>query len=240
MKPLPTFPPLLTGQKLSDGKSIVKTANARAAKGALGAGDLLWSEAENSLEFAVVLEPEVTRERCGEMLYVMIVAFGDAAGALCPPEISITFQWPNAILMNRAMIGTCGLDISETEHEGIPEWMVLSIKVAIRPERITDDPGKEAWRTTMWDEGCGEISRTSLLESVSRHFLNWVHTWTEEGFRSVHENFVGRLADEKLVSTLSEVGFVALDESGNAIVKQQGGTVLLDTLSTLQASGVRS
>jgi len=240
MRPLPTFPPLLTGHKLAANKSPSRIAKARAAKGEFGAGDLVWSEVEHSLEFAVVLEPEVARERCGEMLYVMMVAFGDAAGALCPPEISITFQWPNAILMNRALIGTCDLDLSETEQDSIPDWMVLSTKIAIRPERVTDDPGNEAWRTTMWDEGCGDISRTSLLESVSRHFLTWVHTWSEEGFRSVHENFVGRLADEKLVSTLSDAGFVTLDESGNALVKTQGETVLLDTISTLQGTGVQS
>ena len=52
------------------------------ANGRLSAGDVLWSESSESLRMSLVLEPEVERRRCGEMLFLMMVAFGDAAGAI--------------------------------------------------------------------------------------------------------------------------------------------------------------
>jgi len=191
-----------------------------AEKGDAGAGDIFWSENTNTLSFALVLEPEVIRARCGEILYVAMVAFGDAAGALCPPEVSVTYQWPSEILMNGASIGYADLVVSKEATDDVPQWMVIIIDIAITPEKFINDPGEQAYRTTMWDEGCGDISRTELLESVSRHLVNWLHTWSEDGFRPIHDQWIGRMSkDQKMLSGISEQEMLGMDESGNALLK---------------------
>ena len=224
MKHLPKFPPLLNGHRIAAGKSPLKRARAMVSKGELGAGDLLWSEETKNLSFCVILEPEVPRAQCQEMLFLMMVAFGDALGALAPPEMAVTYSWPNQIQLNDAFIGHCGLEVSKDEEDGVPQWMIVSLEIAIKPENIMHDPGEEAWRTTLWEEGCGDISRTELLESTARHFLNWMHGWDEEGFKPVHDQWTGRLNDKaQFVFGLTEEEFMGMDEYGNALIKSLEG-----------------
>lgn len=235
----PSFPPLLNGHRVVAPKSPVKRAKAMLAKGELGAGDLLWSDDLKNLDFCVVLEPEVSRSRCHEMLLLMMVAFGDAVGALAPPEMAITYQWPNSIQLNDASIGFADLQISDEETDDVPNWMIVSLEVAIKPENIMHDPGNEAWRTTLWEEGCGDITRTELLESTARHFLNWVHTWSEEGFKPIHDQWMGRICEkQKMVEDITADEFIGIDENGNGLVKNSSTVVsmnMMDALSSLRS-----
>jgi biotin-(acetyl-CoA carboxylase) ligase len=234
MKHVPTFPPLLKGHRIAEGKSAVRRAKAMIEKEELGAGDLLWVEDKNNLQYCVILEPEVSRARCSEILFLMMVAFGDALGALAPPEMAVTYKWPNDIQLNDASIGYCELELSNEEIGGIPLWMIISIQIDIKPENILHDPGNEAWRTTLWEEGCGNISQTELLESSARHFLNWMHTWDEEGFKPVHDQWMGRVCEkEKLLPGLTPGELVGLDEHGNALAKSGDVVTVLDVVDAL-------
>ena len=182
-----------------------------------------------------MLEPEVAAARCHEMLYLMMVAFGDAAGALCPPEISVQYRWPCVILMNGATIGTVNIELPPTADHSEPDWMVVGIDVDIKPGQFVMDPGEMQDRTTFWDEGCGEIHRTELLESTSRHMVNWIHTWNEEGFKPVHDNWWQRISEnEQLAGPLHDKGrLIGLDETGNALVDDQGVTRIVETREAL-------
>lgn len=233
MKSAPTFPPLLSGHRAAVTKKPSCVARSMAEKGKASAGDLYWSESQNRLEFSLVLEPEVDRLRCSEMVALFMVAFGDAAGAICPPEVAITYRWPGDILINDARAG--GVDVLLADGSGIPNWMVVSLGVQIRPENLLNDPGFEADVTTLWDEGCGNISRTQLLESVARHLVNWLHTWEEEGFKPVHDQWTGRLcSNQKLSPAIADAGdYLGLDENGNCVVALGEERIILDTIDAL-------
>ncbi len=227
--PHPAFPPLLTGHRLAAGRSPAAWAETEAAAGRLGAGDLVWSEDPDDLRFALVLEPVVMRPRCQEILFAAMVATGDSIGALSPPEVSITYQWPSVILANEAEIGFADIVISEADHEGVPEWMVVSLKLRMRPKQGQPEPGHEADRTTLWDEGCGPLGRTALLESVSRHMVNVIHSWSEDGFKPVHDQWLARISrKQKLAAVVvpydGDHEFLGLDESGGALIKTGSGT----------------
>ncbi len=234
MKHAPQFPPLLKGHRVPGGKEPVAQARAMLAKGRLGAGDILWSDEQDTLNLALVLEPEVTRERCSEILYLAMVAFADAAGAISEPEIAIGYRWPSVILVNEASVGYADLIASEDEQDGIPNWIILNLNVAIMPDKTDDDPGKNA-DTTMWDEGCGNISRTQLLESVSRHIVNWIHTWNEDGFKPIHNQWIGRISErEKTEPVLAIAEYIGLDERGDALIKAGDKVTGLSTQIALQ------
>jgi len=62
------------------------------------------------------------------------------------------------------------------------------------------------------------------VESVSRHFLVWLHKWEEEGFRPIHETWLKRVDDDKAL-TLKDgrvANFLGLDEEGGALVTVDG------------------
>lgn len=224
---LPTFPPLLSGHVVVFDESPLSLAAIQAHAGKLSAGDLLWSDDRRRLRFAVVLEPDVPRARCGEIVYVAMVAFGDAAGSLIPPEVAITYQWPNVIEMNDGRIGTVELVVSDEERGDIPEWLVLGIEIQLSPEHSDMNPGENYHHTTFWDEGCGEITQTQLLESTSRHLVNIIHTWSEEGFKPIHEQWLGRQSKTNPLAgdaKLSGLKLVGIDESGNGLLSNGSET----------------
>ncbi len=236
----PTFPPLLNGHALRSGLEPFSHTCDRAKEGEFSAGDLVWSQETDRLTFALVLEPDVPRHRCGEMLYVAMVAFGDAAGALIPPEVAITYQWPNTLQMNDGKIGSAQLVLSDAEEGGVPDWMVIGLEVRLRANTADMNPGENYHETTFWEEGCGHISHTELLESVSRHTVNVIHTWTEDGFRPIHELWMGRLNnDAPLAPDLLDknANFIGVDEEGKALLSINGETVSRDVADAIESGG---
>jgi len=234
--PEPTFPPLLAGHAVKRPVRPFARALEGARAGAFGAGDVVWSRDVNRLECAIVLEPEVTRERAEEMLYVAMVAFGDALGAIAPPEVAVTYRWPQTILVNGGVAGHMPIVLSEeTGADGAPAWLVVGAELVLRDDSKGIEPGLDPDRTTLYEEGCGEVTRTGLLESFCRHFLSWVHSWELEGFAPVHAMWLGRAHDrEKPVEidcggkTLTGT-FVGLDERGNLLLRTAAGMEMIPT-----------
>ena len=73
------------------------------------------------------------------------------------------------------------------------------------------------------EEGAGEVTRTMLIESVSRHFLTWIDGWMNEGFKGVHENWLGRVVGSDQDITICHAGaslsgrVTGMDEDGNLL-----------------------
>jgi biotin-(acetyl-CoA carboxylase) ligase len=236
---LPTFPPLLTGHQLASEVPPADWAVARAREAKLGAGDLGWSEDRDNLRMALVLEPEVARPRCPEIIYAAMVAIGDSIGALSPPEVSITYRWPSIILANEGEVGFVDLVLAEDEQEGVPAWMVLSAYLRLRPGKNSPEPGRDPGQTSLWDEGCSDIGRSALLESASRHIVTQIHGWSEDGFKPIHEQWWGRLSGSGalapgVVENQAGETLLGLDESGNALLKTASGTKALTTTDALE------
>jgi len=237
--PKPSFPPLLTGHELDSAIAPAEWAVGGVKKGRLSAGDLGWSASRDDLRFALVLEPETPRPRCPEILYAAMVAVGDAIGALGPPEISVRYRWPSVILVNDAEAGYADLQIAEAETAGVPDWMVFALDLRIRPRTGDAEPGRDVRRTTLWDEGCSGVGRTALLESVSRHVVSLIHSWSEDGFKPVHEQWSGRLSETDAIADRAlpdnqSASLLGLDESGDAIIRHGEETDSLATMDALE------
>ena len=169
-----------------------------------------------------------------------MVAFGDAAGALIPPEISVDYQWPSIILMNNAQIGFADLSLSQEDTDGIPNWLVLSMEVHIRPDELMQDPGLTMNITSMWEEGCGGLTAERLLESTARNLVNAIHTWSEDGFKTIHQQWSARQYDKiPLASAFWGEGeeqgtFIGMDEVGNALISKADEACEIATLDALK------
>jgi biotin-(acetyl-CoA carboxylase) ligase len=179
--------------------------------------------------------------RAVQVRHVLAVAFGDAFGAISPPEIGVHYRWPGDILVNGARAGAITLDVpAGSTADQVPPWMVLGLDVAITLDLSVENPGELPDRTTLHEEGAGEVSRTMLLESVSRHFLTWIDGWMNEGFKSVHENWLGRAMGSDQDVTVCHAGttvsgrVTGMDEEGNLLFTPADNTVqafaLVDTV----------
>ena len=73
---------------------------------------------------AVVLEPDVPLSRAVQVRHVLAVAFGDAFGAISPPEIGVHYRWPGDLLVNGAKAGAITLDVpAGVATDDVPPWI---------------------------------------------------------------------------------------------------------------------
>ena len=240
--PDPIFPPLLTGHSVKAPARPMVVAVDGAMTTEFGAGDIVWARDTARLECAIVLEPEIDRQDCPEMLFLAMVAFGDAIGALAPPEVGVRYRWPRTITINGAVAGQAHLVMaSETDDDGAPRFLVVGVDMAIHSPRDRIDPGHEPDRTTLIDECGSDIDRTELLESYARHFLAWIDTWETDGFGTVHDMWLGRAERDGTGNEIAiEAGsvdtsgkVVGLDDHGNLLLRRGDGIVVIETMDAL-------
>ena len=93
------------------------------------------------------------------------------------------------------------------------------------------DQGKEAGEnpneTVLCNEGCIDITPSSLLESWSRHTLVWLNRFLDEGLSPVHRAW-GEKCDNigKTLSNPFNGKFMGLDEEANMILKTSRETIV--------------
>lgn len=236
--PDPTFPPLLTGHVVSGRESAFAVACERAARGELGAGDVVWSRHVSRIEAAIVLEPEVGLETAAQTLLLAMVGLGDCLGALAPPQVGVTFIWPNVVCINGAPAGEIrAAAAANGDRATPPAWMALGLELRHRREPSDPEPGETPDITWLAEEGGEELTRTQIIESYSRHFLAWLNTWEDDGFRPVHDSWLYRAEQRDQEIELERGGlcysgaFLGLDENGNLLLKDDGGKAVAVSLS---------
>jgi len=219
----PLLPPLITGHPVAASQEAFAAALAAVKAEGAGAGDLYWSEAVNRLDLALVLEPEVPAQRALQVHMAVMVALGDALGALAPPETAVHYRWPSILLVNGAEAGRVRTALSAVGNgEEVPAHMVSGVMLNIHPA-VAGEPGLSPETTSLWDEGCIDIDRTRLIESVARHILTWIDTWQTDGFGPVHQMWCGR-AEGRSGEATAAGAFVGLDDDGNLLIREKDTT----------------
>ncbi|MDG1466325.1 MAG: biotin/lipoate--protein ligase family protein [Alphaproteobacteria bacterium] len=234
----PLLPPILTPIPVVNGIDVF--AKAIAVAGKSETGTVLYSENPEYVEVAIILSPEIPKIKCNQMLYIMMVASGDAIGALAPPEVAVTYAFPGFIFLNRGEAGLVKVEIAPTnDDQSIPDWMVVGLKLRLNNNIEINENEINADVTSLADEGGGYVSRTRAIESLSRHFLAWVSQWEDEGFKPVTEVWNKRREETKVVTLKSgqEVSWVGLDENGLAIVKSNAQEVFLSPIDIIEQFG---
>src|SRR5258706_3505372 len=103
LKPALDLPPpfrLLTLREVGDA-----FAHATRVAAQEGAGTLVYVGRFDLVEFAVVLEPDEPLKTARRSLYAGVAALGDALAVHAPPELPITFDWPDAVRVNGGIVG---------------------------------------------------------------------------------------------------------------------------------------
>ena len=237
----PEFPPRLTGHDVRGGVCPFLSACEGAAAGRYSAGDVVWSRATEKADFAIVLEPEVALERAVEMLMLLMVASGDCIGALAPPQVGSSFRWPGELLVNGASAGHLRIAAGPLgDADTVPDWLVVGANLRMHRGSGDPEPGYRPDMTWLGEEGCGALSRSHLIASLSRHFLTWLLTWEAEGFGPVHASWWSRAEDRDQDIQINLNGRVysgralGLDDHGGLLLKSEAGTVELSLNDVLE------
>ncbi|MDC1194824.1 biotin/lipoate--protein ligase family protein [Pseudomonadota bacterium] len=234
----PLLPPILTPIPVVDGIDVF--AKAIAVAGKSETGTVLYSENPEYVEVAIILSPEVPKLKCNQMLYIMMVASGDAIGALAPPEVAVTYAFPGFIFLNRGEAGLVKVEVAPSnDDQSIPDWMVVGLKLRLNNNVEINENEINADITSLADEGGGYVSRTRAIESLSRHFLAWISQWEDEGFKPVNEVWNKRREETKVITLKNDkqVSWVGLDENGLAIVKLNAKELFLSPIDISEQFG---
>jgi biotin-(acetyl-CoA carboxylase) ligase len=234
----PLLPPILTPIPVV--KNVDVFAKAIAVAGKSETGTVLYSENPEYVEVAIILSPEVPKIKCNQMLYIMMVASGDAIGALAPPEVAVTYAFPGFIFLNRGEAGLVKIEVAPSNDDQlIPDWMVVGLKLRLNNNIEINENEIHADITSLADEGGGYVSRTRAIESLSRHFLAWISQWEDEGFKPVTEVWNKRREETKVITLKNDqqVSWVGLDENGLAIVKSNAKELFLSPIDISEQFG---
>ncbi|MEM5473663.1 biotin/lipoate--protein ligase family protein [Hoeflea sp. AS60] len=244
MLPDPEFPPLLKGHAVPAEDDPLRVALEGARQGKLSAGDLCWSMAETHARAAIVLEPECALAKALQMAPLLMVAIGDALGSIGPPNLALMYRWPTTLLVNGGEVGEVFLQAPEGAGlEDTPEFIVLGFSIAMSlSAAIVDAPGLARHATALFEEGCGDLDRTQVIEAIARHFLSWVDAWEHDGFGAAHPDFRGRMQPtDKVAVQVGKVQhegrMIGIDEDGGLLLDGAGGAHGLSLAQGLGMAG---
>jgi biotin-(acetyl-CoA carboxylase) ligase len=193
-------------------------AHARRHAAAVGAGTLFLVGRFDLAEFAVVLEPEEPLASARRVFYACMVALGDTLAARAPPEQSIVFDWPDAVYIDRGLVGGGRLAWpDDADERAVPDWLVFgaAIRTAFRSR-------EECWRhplsTALTEQGFGDVSCERLVEGFARHLMVAVDRWQERGFPPFAGEYRARLKPERGVRRdICENGDIAVHRDGKLV-----------------------
>ncbi len=158
-----------------------------------GAGTLVWVRSWSRVEAAVVLEPDHPLAAARPVLLAAAAAFADAAGALGPPEMPILFDWPARIRVNGGIVGEARLATPPgCAEDAVPDWLVVAIEARFA-DPAEAEPGRDATRTTLFEEGFNETTPAEIVASWARHLMATLAEWEARGPAALAERYLARL-----------------------------------------------
>lgn len=158
-----------------------------------GAGTFVWVRRYDVLEVAVVLEPEEPLASARRAFFVGMTALADAVTSHCPPEKSLSFEWPDTIRLDSARIGGGRLGWPAPCGEAdVPAWLVFSAMLIAAKAR-TGETGLTPFSTSFEDEGFDPTARENVAESFARHLLLSFDQYHNEGFAPIAASYLRRL-----------------------------------------------
>ena len=186
------LPPAFTGI-VAPPSSDAHAQACRLAQAGQAPGTLVLVARDMVIDLAVVLAPDEPLATARRAFFAGMWALADALGGYGPPEIPVTFVWPDTLAFNGARLGGGRLGWPEACGEAeVPDWLVFSAMLIVSKE--AGDPGLTPDSTALDEEGFPADLREPLVESFARHLTKGFEIWEEDGFERVAARYLAHLA----------------------------------------------
>ncbi len=209
-------------------------AHAQAIAAQEGAGTLVYVGRFDLAEFAVVLEPDEPLRSARRAFYAGCAALADALAVFAPPEKPIELVWPDAIHVDKGLVGGVRLGWPPgADEDAVPDWLVVA--AMIRTVAIgEEEAGLNPLSAALGDEGFADAGSGRLVESFARHLMVALDAWAESGFAAVAKTYLPRLAAEQGVRRdIADNGDLLIRRIGSAEVERRALVPALATPSWL-------
>jgi hypothetical protein len=195
-----------------------------------GAGALVWVRRYDLAEFAVVLEPEKPLGDVYRTIYAGMNALADALALQAPPSLPITFDWPDTIRIDGALVGGGRLGWPEgTRDDEVPDWLVFSGMVRTAMIRA-GEPGLQPLGAL--DElGFAAVDAGEIISSFSRHVMTAFDEWSDTGFSPIGQRWLDRM-------TPRDGQGAQLAENGDLMISGKAGGEIAERQSLAAALAV--
>lgn len=192
--PALALPPAFTGRLVHGGCDAFTEARALAERdGADATGTLVLADRADVLDLAVVLAPDEPLASARRAFLAGMTALADAVGAHGPPEMPLTFGWPDVLVFDGARLGGGRLGWpAACPEDTTPDWLVFSASLLL--SKIgAGDPGLTPDSTALDEEGFPAGIRNPLVESFARNLIRTFSLWAEDGFDGIAARYLAHL-----------------------------------------------
>ncbi|MEQ9519989.1 MAG: biotin--[acetyl-CoA-carboxylase] ligase [Parvibaculum sp.] len=189
-----------------------------------------WVSPTGNLMCTLLLRPDCSPAKAGELAFVAGLALHEAAAHLLPhfPSEKITLKWPNDLLVSAKK--TSGI-LLESESDGRSNVAWLAIGIGLNLAHFPSDTPYPA--TCLGDEGGIVPSVADALTALATGFERWYGIWQKEGFGRIREAWlyrahgvggpiVARLPDAEI-----EGVFEGIEPDGALRLRLPGGAIRL-------------
>jgi biotin-(acetyl-CoA carboxylase) ligase len=155
-----------------------------------GAGTLVWVGRFDLVEFALVVEPDEPLNTARRTFYAGMAALADALLVHAPPEKTIAFDWPDAILVDGGLIGGARLGWpAGAQEDARADWLVFGATIRT-VTTVAGEPGLRPFAAALEEEGFDDLGSGRLVEGFARHFMVALDAWQESGFAAVAKSYL--------------------------------------------------
>ena len=173
---MPALPP---GFAAVPGGGDAWDAAVRGAETGDDPGSVRWSFMGGMLHAAVVLAPDRPMQDADPILALGALALFDGLATLAPPQVPIHLLPPDGLAVDGGRVATIRAAIAPGPSDIPPEWAVLGFEVAVQAGDA--EPGRTLDRTSLHEEGFGDVTPDDILVNSLRHLLVWLDAWGQDG-----------------------------------------------------------
>lgn len=228
----PAFPPLLRGVPVPARADPLAAACRAGADPGFEPGTVFYAEDDARFAAAILLAPDrPLGDAMGALLAVQL-GLNAAVGALAPPEVGVHLEWPDRLRLNGALAGGFRAAAATRDPAAEPDWLAIGAELTLMPP--DDRPGDRPDRTSLHEEGGGDVTAPALVEAFAHHVMAWLHLFMTEGMGPLHAEWTARGHRLGEAVDYPQTGrFLGLDERGGMLIEAGGHTRLLPLWETL-------
>ncbi len=184
-----------------------------------------WESPDGNLYCSVLLRPESLPAEAAQLTFVAALALGRALGEVLPEAATLTFKWPNDVLLDGRKVAGILLE-SSGSRDGRLDWLVVGCGLNVRHFPL--DAAFPA--TSLCAAGVPAPDIGALLAAFLESFALWRGRWQADGLPPVRDAWLARAAriggdvSVRLPDSTLRGRFAGLDAAGALLLDLPDGS----------------